>query len=75
MIESVSRNGITRNINIMGGEPLCEQNKADTATILYWMKAKCPNSKIIIWTGYTLEELRAKQDEDYEKFYHPLIYS
>lgn len=41
----------------MGGEPLCPDNQFLTLLICNTIKDKLPDTKIYIWTGYTLEEL------------------
>ena len=42
----------------MGGEPLCEQNEFLSYLILSTIKEKSPKTKIYVWTGYTLEQLK-----------------
>lgn len=61
-IEALTRNGIVRNLSIMGGEPLCEENQDFVHTLIWWTKNKSPDSKIYIWTGYTLEQLYARNN-------------
>ena len=58
VIKSLEANGIHRDLCIMGGEPLCPDNQFLTLMIVNEVKAKLPRTKIYIWTGYTLEELR-----------------
>ena len=53
----VTANGIHRDLCIMGGEPLCPDNQFLTLLICNTIKDKLPDTKIYIWTGYTLEEL------------------
>ena len=50
-------NGVHRDLCIMGGEPLCPDNQFLTLLICNTVKDKLPDTKIYIWTGYTLEEL------------------
>lgn len=50
-------NKIQRNFSILGGEPLCEQNRDDVKDIILAIRKAYPNIKIFVWTGYTLEEL------------------
>lgn len=54
----ISANSIKRNFSILGGEPFVEYNINDTKDIVYAIKDAFPNIKIIIWTGYTIEELQ-----------------
>ena len=53
----LTANGIHRDLCIMGGEPLCPDNQFLTLLICNTIKEKLPDTKIYIWTGYTLEEL------------------
>ena len=53
----LTANGIHRDLCIMGGEPLCPDNQFLTLLICNTIKDKLPDTKIYIWTGYTLEEL------------------
>ena len=57
ILNSITANGITRSLAIMGGEPLCEQNVFLTLLIVKTVKEKLPNVKIYIWTGYTYDKL------------------
>ena len=53
----LTANGIHRDLCVMGGEPLCPDNQFLTLLICNTIKDKLPDTKIYIWTGYTLEEL------------------
>ena len=53
----LTKNGIHRNLSILGGEPLCDENIDFTIEILKQVKQKYPNIKTFVWTGYTYEEL------------------
>ncbi len=57
--ELLTRNGIQRNLSILGGEPLWRTNGNDVniAVLLNHIKRDCPNTKIFLWTGYTWEDL------------------
>ena len=58
IIESLEANGVHRDLCIMGGEPLCPDNQFLTLMIVNEIKEKLPKTKIYLWTGYTLEELK-----------------
>lgn len=58
IISGLTANGINRNLCIMGGEPLCEENLFLTLMIIKFVKQSIPDTKIYIWTGYTIEELK-----------------
>lgn len=57
IIESLTAQNIKRNFCIMGGEPLCEENALITFLVINQVKHHIPDTKIYIWTGYTIEEL------------------
>lgn len=58
IINGLKAQGIQRNFCIMGGEPLCEENALLTYTSIQRVKMDLPETKIYVWTGYTLEELK-----------------
>jgi anaerobic ribonucleoside-triphosphate reductase activating protein len=55
--QALRANGIKRNLAIMGGEPLCEDNLFLTNLVIESVKKDLPDTKVYIWTGYTYEEL------------------
>lgn len=57
IIDALTANGVHRDLCIMGGEPLCDENTLLTYLIIKEVKDKIPETKIYIWTGYTYEEL------------------
>lgn len=57
VIAKLNENGVLRNLCIIGGEPLCEQNAHMTELLCGFARVEYPDIKIYIWTGYTLEEL------------------
>ena len=62
IVKALSANNTQRNFSVLGGEPLCEQNKEDILTILACVRMAYPHIKIFLWTGYTYEELIDKND-------------
>ena len=60
LINALTANGIQRNLSIMGGEPLCEENIFLVSLIVLSIREAFPNIKIYVWTGYTYEELEAR---------------
>ena len=57
IISALTANNIKRSLCIMGGEPLCPENQFLTLLILTEIKNRLPETKVYIWTGYTIEEL------------------
>lgn len=53
-------NGINRNLSILGGEPLCKENLDMVHYLCSDIKKRLPKIKIIIWTGYTLKQLKIR---------------
>lgn len=62
IIKAISENGIQRNFSVLGGEPLCLENIHFTDEIISAVRSAYPNIKIYVWTGYTMEELYARND-------------
>lgn len=60
--EKINKNGVMRNLSILGGEPLDPQNVKDVDEVLKEVRAAYPNIKIYLWTGYTFEELEKRTD-------------
>ena len=58
VLDALKANEIQRNLSILGGEPMCEQNVDFINLLLYWVKKTYPNIKIYLWSGYTLEQLQ-----------------
>ena len=58
IINALTANGIKRHLSILGGEPLHPNNLFLTQLIISTVKQELPETKIYIWTGYTIEELR-----------------
>lgn len=68
LIPLINKNGIMRNLSILGGEPLAPYNRTNTALIINKVKKVYPNIKIYLWTGYTMEELKTKEIDDDIKY-------
>ena len=57
IIDGLTAQDIQRDLCIMGGEPLCEENAFLTYMVIQEVKKKVPEAKIYVWTGYTYEYL------------------
>ena len=62
ILEALTAQNIHRDLCIMGGEPLCEENAFLTRLIIQEVRKHVPNAKIYIWSGYTYEELMRSSD-------------
>ena len=64
IMEKLNKNGVMRTLSILGGEPLNNENIGDVLNLIGWCKNDYPDLKIYVWTGYTIEELEARDDAD-----------
>ena len=62
--QKLKKNDVMRTLCILGGEPLNEENIGDVLNLISWCKLDYPDLKIYVWTGYTLEELEERDDDD-----------
>lgn len=60
---ALKANGVIRNLSIMGGEPLCQENLFLVSMIIMNVQLDFPDIKIYLWTGYTYEELLTRHDQ------------
>lgn len=58
----IQKNGIQRNFSILGGEPLCLENRTSIGFIVKHIRKRFPDIKIFLWTGYIIEDLIKKND-------------
>lgn len=58
ILSLLSKNGIKRNLSILGGEPLCKENIDFTLQLAEKVKQTYSDILIYCWTGYTEEELK-----------------
>lgn len=62
IIELLIKNGIKRNLSILGGEPMLEHNVSIVDNLVKAVRQQLPDTKIFLWTGYTYEELVARKN-------------
>ena len=67
IINRIKENSILNGITISGGEPLCEENIAEVNHFIEDLKKEKPNFDVWCYTGYTLEQLKARNDETTNK--------
>ena len=63
IIDRIMENSILKGITISGGEPLCQENIPEVLDFIKEVKAKRPNFNVWCYTGYTLEQLKERNDE------------
>ncbi len=64
VMHKLKKNGVMRTLSILGGEPLANENLAAVIALIGWCKQDFPDLKVYVWTGYTIEELEARDDAD-----------
>lgn len=62
IIKLLSKNGIKRNLSILGGEPCLPSNVSIVLPLLKKVHTEAKFSKIYLWSGYTFEELIGRDD-------------
>lgn len=62
VLNKLHANGVNRNLSVLGGEPLCDENKTFVKEIIDFVSERSPETKIILWTGYLLEDLVSRKD-------------
>lgn len=62
--KSINANGIHRQFSVLGGEPFARENVHLVSDVIYRVRRDHPHITIYIWTGYTVEELLERKDED-----------
>lgn len=62
IISALTAQNIHRDLCIMGGEPLCDENAFLTRLVIQEVKKHVPGAKIYIWSGYTYEQLKARSN-------------
>lgn len=53
----LTKNGIRRNLSVLGGEPLCLDNIATVFDLLMTVKIDMPWTRTLVWTGGKYEDL------------------
>lgn len=57
IINKLHKNGVKRNLSILGGEPLAPYNLPFVTRLMKETKEKYPETKIYLWTGYVFDTL------------------
>lgn len=57
---------IKKNLAILGGEPLAPSNQLFVSNIILYVHKFFPDRKILLWSGYSLEEIEKMFDKPYE---------
>ena len=62
IIKGLKANGIKRTLCIMGGEPLCPENRFLVDMVIKTAKESIEGLKVYVWTGYLYEDLNKMTD-------------
>ena len=62
VVELIGKNGVERNLSILGGEPLCDPNKYFVSDLIRKVREAYPEITIYLWTGYVIEKLQSMND-------------
>ncbi len=63
IIDKICENSILKGITISGGEPLCKENVKEVMDFIKDVKKVRPNFNVWCYSGYTIEELKNRNDE------------
>ena len=64
VLNKIGENGIIRNLSLLGGEPLCQQNIAYAQKIAAAAKERYPNIRVFCWTGNFIENIIDKYGKE-----------
>lgn len=57
IVHMLDANGVHRDLAILGGEPMAKENYFEVLLLCAFVKNKRPDTKIYLWSGYTIEQL------------------
>ena len=64
VLELLDKNGIKRDLSILGGDPLAPENIQGTIGLCSYIKLARPETTIYVWTGYTYEQLMERYPKE-----------
>lgn len=64
LIAKMKENSILKGVTLSGGEPLCKENVPEILDFVKSIRQEIPGFNIWCYTGYTMEELMSRNDED-----------
>lgn len=67
IIKAISKNNIQRNFSVLGGEPLCPENRSFVLELIQKVREAYPTVRIFLWTGYELSELKEENNPIIDK--------
>jgi len=64
LIQKMKENSILKGVTLSGGEPLCKENVPEILDFIKTIRKEIPNFNIWCYTGYTIEELINRNDDE-----------
>lgn len=64
LIAKMKENSILKGVTLSGGEPLCKENVPEILDFVRTVRKEIPNFNVWCYTGYTMEELIARNDSE-----------
>lgn len=64
IIDSLVKDGIHRDLSILGGEPFAPQNIGEVVALCKTVKKVAPQTQIWVWTGYDFHERFVNTGDD-----------
>ena len=74
ILDNLNASNINRDLSLLGGEPLCPENRKNALEIIEAVKEKYPKVRIFCWTGYVYENLLKEKDETIIKIFEKIDY-
>lgn len=62
IVLSLTKDNVVRGVSILGGEPLDVKNENGVLFLIQELRRRIPKLNIWLWTGYTHEDLRKRND-------------
>jgi anaerobic ribonucleoside-triphosphate reductase activating protein len=75
ILDAIGKNGVQRNLSLLGGEPLCDENNniEFSFKLLKAAKIKYPDITTYVWTGSRLEKLQKEYKNELFDYIDVLI--
>ena len=64
ILRMLDADGVKRNLSMLGGEPMSRTNVVGVLMLINFIRAKRPDTKVYLWSGYTYEEIQQMYGED-----------
>lgn len=65
VVSALEKNGVNRNLSILGGEPLFGTNPYFLHKLIVAVKTKFPNISVFLWTGAEEKEIQEMEESSF----------